>query len=137
MPIYEYRCEDCGRRTTVLHRSVSNIKQPTCPRCEGTNLKRLISNVSYVRSEEARLESLADPSTWGDLDEDDPKSLARFMKKMSNEMGEDLGPEFEEVVDRLEAGQSPEEIEEEMPDLDDDMGMGGGYGGGGGIDQVL
>lgn len=137
MPIYEYRCEDCGRRTTVLHRNMNEIKQPTCPKCEGQNLKRLISSVSYVRSEEARLESLADPSSWGDLDENDPKSLAKFMKKMSNEMGEDLGPEFEEVVDRLEAGQSPEEIEEELPDLADDLGGGAGFGGGGGIDQVL
>jgi hypothetical protein len=77
-----------------------------------------------MRSEESRLEDLADPSQFGDLDENDPRSIARFMRKMSNEMGEDLGPEFEEVVDRLEAGQSPEEIESAMPDLagGDDMG---------------
>lgn len=135
MPIYEYRCQDCGRRVTVLHRSLTDIKQPTCPRCQGQNLKRLISNISVVRSEETRLESLADPSNWGNLDEDDPKSLARFVKKMSNEMGEDLGPEFEEVVDRLEAGQTPEEIEDAMPDFGE--GMGGDFGGGGGIDDVL
>ncbi len=132
MPIYEYRCQDCGRRMTVLHRSIHNIQQPTCPRCGGRNLKRLISKVAYVRSEEARLEAMADPSNWGDLDENDPKSLARFMRKMSQELGEDLGPEFEEVVDRLEAGQTPEEIEKAMPDLGGDSGDGDG-----GIDQVL
>ena len=63
------------------------------------------------RSEESRLESLADPSGWGDIDESDPKSMARMMKKMGSEMGEDLGPEFNEVVDRLEAGEDPESIE--------------------------
>ena len=58
------------------------------------------------------------------MDEDDPKSLGRFMRKMSQEMGEDLGDEFGEVVDRLEKGQSPEDIEKAMPDLADDAGPG-------------
>jgi Flp pilus assembly protein TadB len=58
------------------------------------------------------------------LDEDDPKSIARWMRRMSREAGEDLGPEFDEVVDRLETGQSPEEIEESMPDLGGDAGLG-------------
>jgi hypothetical protein len=73
--------------------------------------------VSVLRSEESRLENLADPSNIAGLDENDPKSMARWMRKMSSEMGEDLGPEFDEVVDRLEAGESPEEIEATMPDL--------------------
>ena len=54
------------------------------------------------RSEESRLDSMADPSKWGDFDENDPKSMARMMKKMGSEMGEELGPEFNEVVDRLD-----------------------------------
>jgi len=58
------------------------------------------------------------------LDEEDPKSVARWMRRMSREAGEDLGPEFDEVVDRLEAGQSPEEIEESVPDLGGDAGFG-------------
>jgi len=45
------------------------------------------------------------------------------MNEMGDEVGE-LGPEFEEVVDRLEAGQDPEEIEREMPELMDEMGGG-------------
>ncbi len=66
------------------------------------------------RSEERRQESMADPSGWGDLDENDPKSMARMMKKMGTEMGEDLGPEFNEVVDRLEAGEDAESIESSL-----------------------
>jgi len=63
------------------------------------------------------MENLADPSSLAGLDENDPKSMARWMRKMSNEMGEDLGPEFSEVVGRLEAGEDPEAIEKSMPEL--------------------
>jgi hypothetical protein len=77
----------------------------------------LVSRVAVLRSEESRLESLADPSRLAGLDENDPRSLARWMRKMSGEMGEDLGAEFNEVVDRLEAGESPEEIEKSMPEM--------------------
>jgi hypothetical protein len=52
-----------------------------------------------------------------DLDENDPKSLGRWMRQMSAEVGEDLGPEFDEVVGRLEAGEDPASIEQSMPDL--------------------
>jgi hypothetical protein len=63
------------------------------------------------------MESLADPSNLGGLDESDPASLGRWMRRMGSEMGEDLGPEFTEMVDRLEAGQSPEDIEAALPDM--------------------
>ncbi len=125
MPIYEYRCADCRRRVSLFHRSFASIEdQPTCPRCGGTRLSRIISRVAVIRSEESRLDDLADPSTLGDLDENDPKSLARWMRKMSGEVGEEMPPEFDEVIDRLESGQSPEEIEESMPELGEDLGGG-------------
>jgi hypothetical protein len=93
--------------------------------------------VSVVRSEDSRLDDLSDPSMLGDLDENDPKSLGRWMRKMSAEVGEDMPQEFDEVIDRLESGQSPEEIESSMPELGDSMGggMDDGLGGGlGGLD---
>lgn len=67
----------------------------------------------------------SNPDALDGLDED-PQAMGRLMRKMSSEMGEDLGPEFDEVVDRLEKGQSPEEIEASMPDLSDAAGSGGG-----------
>jgi putative FmdB family regulatory protein len=125
MPIYEYHCYDCRRRVSVFFRSFSDIEaEPNCPRCGGASLTRLISRVSIVRSEDSRLDDLADPSALDGLDEDDPKSIARWMRKMSAEVGEDMPAEFDEVIDRLESGQSPEEIEESMPDLADDLGGG-------------
>ena len=131
MPIYEYRCQDCRRQVSLFFRSFSDIAdEPVCPRCGGTRLRRVISRVSVIRSEESRLDDLADPSMLGDLDEDDPKSLARWMRKMSGEVGEEMPEEFDEVIDRLESGQSPDEIEEAMPELAEDMG-----GGPGGMDE--
>jgi hypothetical protein len=58
-----------------------------------------MSRFATVKSEEDRLESLADPDKFGDLDEDDPKSVARFMKKMGQEFGDDLGEDFDTAVD--------------------------------------
>ncbi len=135
MPIYEYRCSNCKRRVNIFFRSISAAEKdtPHCPNCDSTNLLRLVSRFATVKSEEARLDALADPSAMGDIDENDPKSLARFMKRMSGEMGEDMGPEFDEMVGRLEAGESPEEIEKSMPEMGgmgDEGGMGGmGMGG--------
>jgi hypothetical protein len=88
---------------------------------------RRIGRIRFARSEESRLENLADPAKLAGL-EDDPKALARMMRQMGSEMGEEMGPEFDEVVDRLEAGQSPEDIETSMPELGSEGG-GGDYGG--------
>jgi putative FmdB family regulatory protein len=125
MPIYEYRCHDCRRRVSLFFRSFSDIEEePTCPRCGGTRLVRMISRVAVIRSEDSRLDDLADPSMLDGLDEDDPKSIARWMRRMSAESGEEMPEEFDEVIDRLESGQSPEDIEQAMPDLAGDMGSG-------------
>jgi putative FmdB family regulatory protein len=132
VPVYEYRCHDCKRRVSVFWRSFSDVdaESISCPRCGGKNLTRLVSRVRLARSEESHLDDLSDMS---DLpDENDPKSLGRWMRKMNTEMGEDLGPEFDEVVGRLESGENPESIEKSMPEL---MGEGGGDGFGGGLDD--
>jgi putative FmdB family regulatory protein len=100
VPIYEYRCSDCGRKTQILTLSAKAAVEPKCRHCGGTNLKKLVSRVAILRSEESRLESLADPSSLSGLDEKDPKSVARWMKKMGREMGEEAGEGFDEEVDR-------------------------------------
>lgn len=122
MPIYEYRCQECRRRFSVFWRSFSKVEKGdvVCKHCSSPHVKRLVSRIRVLRSEENIASDMTDPSTWGNFDEDDPKSLGRFMRKMANQMGEEadeLGSDFEEVMDRLETGQSPENIEKEMPDL--------------------
>jgi hypothetical protein len=69
--------------------------------------------VAVVRSEESRLDDMASNPALADLDERDPRSLARWARRMSREMGEELGPEFDEVVERLEAGEMPDDMHEE------------------------
>jgi putative FmdB family regulatory protein len=124
MPIYEYRCTKCGQKARKLWRSFSEIDENAlaCPRCGAQSFQRLISRVAVVRSEEARLEGLSDPAQLAGLDEEDPKSVARWLRKMSQQVGEEMPSEFDEVIDRLESGQSPEEIEESMPELTESMG---------------
>lgn len=127
MPLYVFRCLDC-RRTVQYRYSFSEYEAatPTCTHCGSSNLRRRIGRVAVAKSEDARMDSLMDESALAGIDEEDPKTLGRFMRKMSQEMGEDLGEEFGEVVDRLEKGQSPEEIEESMPELADEGGAMGG-----------
>lgn len=110
MPIYEYRCASCGKKTTVLTLSVKAAVEPACRHCGGADLRKLVSRVAVRRSEESRLESLADPSSLAGLDESDPKSVARWMKKMGKEMGDEAGEDFDEEVDRAmeEAGREGE-----------------------------
>jgi putative FmdB family regulatory protein len=127
MPIYEYRCESCRAYHQQLIRSLATYEVPACPRCGQGALRKLVSRFAVVRSEESRLDDLADPSSFGDLDENDPRSVARWARKMGDSMGEDLGPEFDEMVDRMEAGEMPDE---------DGMGEGGMGGDDGGLDDA-
>ncbi|MFQ5706247.1 MAG: zinc ribbon domain-containing protein [bacterium] len=102
MPIYEYVCQECGKKSSFLILKTSEPFTGKCEKCSSTKLRRVLSRFAAVRSEESRMERLADPSRWGDFDENDPKSLARFMKKMGQEMGEDLGEDFDQIVEEAE-----------------------------------
>jgi len=104
MPIYEYRCGACKRKVTILTLRVSETVEPVCDHCGSTQLTRLMSRFATVRSEDSRLDDLTDPSSLDGLDEKDPKSMARWMRKMGKELGEDAGEDFDEMVDELEAG---------------------------------
>jgi putative FmdB family regulatory protein len=99
MPIYEYECHGCRRRVSLLVMRPSADTSPSCPRCGSTELSRLMSRFATVKSEDARLESLADSASMGDIDENDPASVARFMKKMGKEFGDELGDDFETAMD--------------------------------------
>jgi len=103
MPIYEYECAACHRRTSVLTTRISERVRAVCGHCGGKRMKRLMSRFAMPKSEEQRMDSLADPSKLGGLDENDPKSVARMMKKMGQEMGEDFsGEDFDEAVEEME-----------------------------------
>jgi putative FmdB family regulatory protein len=98
MPIYEYRCEDCGKISEFLLMRIDEKFTPECKRCKSKKMSRVLSRVRVLRSEESRMEGLADPSKWGNLDENDPKSMAKWMKRMGKELGEDVG-DVDQMVD--------------------------------------
>ncbi len=129
MPIYEYACLDCRKRVNVFFRTFAEASDEAarCPICDGDNLRRLVSRVAVTRSEDSRLDDLADDSSLlSGLESEDPRALAHFMRKMSDEMGEPLDAEMTEMVGRLESGESPDDIEQSMPELaDTDVGVGG------------
>ncbi|MGH2727147.1 MAG: FmdB family zinc ribbon protein, partial [Actinomycetota bacterium] len=125
MPIYEYRCNKCRKKVTILTLRVSEKVDERCEHCGGDSLTRLVSRFAMPRSEEARLDALADPSSLGNVDENDPKSMARLMRRMGKEMGEEFGgDEFDEMVDELESGAA-----------DDEDGEGGAGGSGESLDE--
>ena len=103
MPIYDFKCEACQRRVTLHYPTFDAYEAADrhhCPLCGSERLSRRIGRVALSQ-----------------IDENDPRSLGRFMKNMSRELGEDIDDDFNEVVDRLESGQAPEQIEKELPDL--------------------
>ncbi len=129
MPLYDYRCQNCRKRFDIFMSYAEYGTRPVvCPHCGSSSIARRIGRVRVARSEDSRLESMSDTADLEGL-ENDPKAMGRMMRKMSSELGEDMGPEFDEVVGRLERGQSPDEIERDLPDL-------GGEGGPGGADDL-
>jgi putative FmdB family regulatory protein len=111
MPIYEFRCQDCEKKTEIITFRISEEVSPNCRHCGSGAMSRLMSRVRVRLSEETRMERLADPSRLGGLDENDPKSMAKFMKAMTHEMGEDFeGEDVDTMIEEAmeeEAGGKP------------------------------
>ena len=106
MPIYEYRCRQCRKKMSRLVLNPRSTDPITCTHCGGSELDRLFSRFASPKSEEARLEALADPGNLGGLDENDPQSMAKFMKKMSRELGEDLSDNLDAAIEEEPSGPS-------------------------------
>ena len=130
MPIYEFYCADCHTIYNFFSRRVNTVTIPACPKCARLRLQRRPSlfSISKGRQEEngglpegldeERMEqammSLA--NEFSDIDEDDPKQTARLMRRLYDTTGLELGPGMEEAIRRLETGEDPDKIEQEMGD---------------------
>ena len=130
MPLYDYACLDCNHRFDIfLTYNEYGKRAVTCPQCKSKNVRRRVPRVRVAKSEESRMDSMAgdlsDPAALAGL-ENDPQAMGRMMRKMGSELGEEMPPEFDEVVGRLEKGESPDEIEKSLPDLGPEAGPGGG-----------
>ncbi|KAF0112210.1 MAG: hypothetical protein FD147_271 [Chloroflexi bacterium] len=121
MPVYEFRCGNCQKRfEKFLTFTEYDLYKSACPACSSTKISRIIRNVRFSLGDQSRLAKLADPANLDALDED-PRALGRMMKEMQSRMdATDLPGEFDEVVDRLEKGQTPDQIEHDLPELSSD-----------------
>lgn len=133
MPIYEYRCPTCKRKVSLFWRSFGAVNDAAavCPNCGGGNLARLVSRVRVIRGGGSAAAGDGNPDDdalmreMDGLDENDPRAMGRFMRKMAAEAGEDMPAEFDEMVGRLEKGESIESVEKDMGDSFGPGGMGG------------
>jgi putative FmdB family regulatory protein len=88
MPLHEFVCLDCGGRPfTVLVGVVASSTPPSCPRCQGTRLRKKISRFARLRSGDDALDALAESADQ--LDENDPRAVRRFLREMSAGMEDD------------------------------------------------
>src|SRR4051794_16905624 len=116
MPIYEYDCKACGARVSLFFRSISAAADPKCDRCGSSDLGRLMSRVTVLRSGD--YSSMLDDDLG--LDESDPRAMAAWARRMRNEMGDDGGPEMDQMIERLERGES---LDDDGGDFGDDVGL--------------
>ncbi len=115
MPIYEYRCNDCRRRVEVFVQGFSPPPNPTCSRCGSKNLDRVFSKFAVRRSKSDKSvydDILSDSKLTQGLMRNDPRALAEWSRKMSRAADEDITPETEELMDRMEAGEDISEVVE-------------------------
>ncbi|MFZ3069943.1 MAG: zinc ribbon domain-containing protein [Anaerolineaceae bacterium] len=119
MPYYDFRCEQCQKRFEVfLTYTQYGAIEIVCPVCGSTSVRRLIRRVRIGHSISTDVSDFGEDADLAEL-EQDPRKLGRMMREMGKESGEELGPEFEEVVERLEKGHNPEDIAESLPDFSD------------------
>jgi putative FmdB family regulatory protein len=132
MPVYEFYCGDCHAIFNFLSRQVNTAKRPICPRCGRPELERQVSRFAISKNrpepggedlpeglDEEKMEQamMALAGEMEGVDENDPRAMARFMRKFSEMTGMNLGDEAQEAMRRLEGGEDPEQIEAEMGDL--------------------
>ncbi|HDM10583.1 MAG: zinc ribbon domain-containing protein [Deltaproteobacteria bacterium] len=134
MPIYEFYCSDCNRIFNFYSKTVNTEKRPLCPKCGKVKLERWMSVFTTVRNkgdseadedmaipdmDESKMEKAMDllAREAEHIDEEDPRQAANLMRKLTDMTGLKLGPGMEEALRRMEAGEDPEQIEEEMGDL--------------------
>jgi putative FmdB family regulatory protein len=123
MPTYDYTCLDCRKRFDVFMSYKEYGTRPVfCSHCGSGNVRRKVNRVRVLKGS-GTLEDFSNPAALEGL-EDDPRAMARMFRKMGSELGEEMPPQFNEIVDRLDAGQSPDEISRSIEDWGGPLGGG-------------
>lgn len=132
MPIYEFYCGVCNTIFSFFSRRINTADRPECPKCRRVLERQMsvFSTVGRAREDDDMMAGLDESRmerALGELameaegiNEEDPRQMAQFMRKFSEKSGLNLGDGVEEALSRLEAGEDPEAIEEQMGDLFDD-----------------
>ncbi|MFV0438980.1 MAG: FmdB family zinc ribbon protein [Desulfopila sp.] len=138
MPIYEFYCDACNVIFNFFSARIDTTSRPACPQCGKENLSRQISRFATLRStatdgdgdipagiDEGKMEQAFESliQEAGSIDEDDPRQMASLMRRFSTKTGLRLGDTMEEAIRRMEAGEDPEQIEQDLGDTlgDDDF----------------
>ena len=98
MPIFEYRCLDCGNKVALLVGMTAEPDDETCPNCHGTRLQKLVSKFRRGRNEDARVEEMADQLELVG----EPESSARMreiVREMGKAMDDDMSDDMEEMFE--------------------------------------
>ena len=109
MPIYEFRCQDCGRLTSVFIRSVGAPSEAPCQHCGGRHLERAVSRFAYHKSEQTILgEHGSEPKRLEDYK--DPRQIGRWVERKFQEYGMDVPDEARKMIDAAREGEFPEPV---------------------------
>jgi putative FmdB family regulatory protein len=120
MPIYDYRCQGCRRRISLLFQTFAAAEHAKCPHCGSAHLSRLITRFAVMKSEDSRLDDVTEAAMRAGYAETVPQSVARWARQMGREFGDDLGDDYDEMIDRMEAGELPDD--EDGGDFGGDLG---------------
>jgi putative FmdB family regulatory protein len=107
MPIYEYRCGDCGKPSSHFFRSIAAATHPKCPECGSRSMSRLVSKVAYIKPDTERLAGLDTSRVLGGLDGSDHASFERWARRTGAELDSALGTNFRELADKTAADDDP------------------------------
>ncbi len=111
MPIYEFKCRDCRRLSSVFTRSIGAPVDAECRHCGSRGLERAVSRFAYHRSEQAVLEDYgAEPRRLEDYK--DPRQIGRWAERRFQEFGIDMPQEAREMIDAAREGEFPEPVKD-------------------------
>jgi len=111
MPIYEFKCADCGRLSSIFTKSMGKEYETTCQHCGGRKLSRAVSRFAYHRSEQAVLGQYgAEPKRVEDYK--DPRQIGRWTERKFKEYGLELPEKAREMIDAAREGELPEPVKD-------------------------
>lgn len=110
MPIYEFRCEDCGRVSSVFVRSANASLEAACEHCGSRKTHRVMSKVARLKTETDVLDEHGDGS--GPDGVRDPRQIGRWVEKRFQEYGMDVPAETREAIARAREGDLPDAVKD-------------------------